>query len=548
MNIGGGARFISRTRRSSALPRRVVALLSLSGLALLVLAMTAEAAVPVPTVSIPAAGRGIAFDTTSIDLANFGYTEHEFLVSGDAHAFVNTATLGENGIWAAAPGVSSPFTTRILVRTPENPADFNGTVIVEWLNVSGGVDAAPEWDYSHVELLRSGYAWVGVTAQFDGAQFLPEFDSVRYASIFHPGDSFSYDIYSQGAQAILQGNPRPLGALTPLVRRVLATGESQSASRMMTYYNAVQPVARVFNGFLIHSAGSGADLSQSLAGAGVLGGPSFPAPAGVPATPDIPVPPTAFIRGDLAQPVQFVNTETDITVLGAGFSVHNQPDSGTFRMWEIAGATHADSYLLEFAGADAAASGLPVPPFDCGNPPTNNGPAETFVLRAAFDALNRWTGIFRVPPPIGPRLATTTVTAPEPEVLIDRNPATGNAIGGIQLPPMAVPIGTLTGIRPPAAVAANENCILFGAASPWDGGADPWDGVAGIDPAPFPAPSLAKLYGTKQNYVDKFAAATASSIFQGFLLWADVFEMIGLAEEAEVPQGSANNAAIIPDP
>ena len=42
---------------------------------------------------------------------------------------------------------------------------FNGTVVVEWLNVSGGVDAAPDWTFAHTELIREGYAWVGVSAQ-----------------------------------------------------------------------------------------------------------------------------------------------------------------------------------------------------------------------------------------------------------------------------------------------------------------------------------------------------------------------------------------------
>ena len=521
---------------------------SLACSALLMVTMTARAAEPVPTVSIPPSGEhGIPFDTSSINLADFGYAETEFLLSGNAQAFVNAGTLGNDGVWPVAAGASAPYVTRMLVRTPINAAKFNGTVVVEWLNVSGGVDAAPEWDYSHVELLRGGYAWVGVTAQYVGAAFLPEFDGTRYAAIFHPGDSFSYDMFSQAGAAIRHGDPQPLGALTPLVRRVLAAGESQSAFRMVTYYNAIQPVAQVYDGFFIHSAGSGTALSQSFAGGGILGGAQAPTPPGVPATPDIAVPATAFIRSDLAQPVMFVNTETDVTVLGAGFSVHNQPDSGTFRMWELAGTTHADSYLLEFAAADAAKSGLVAPPFQCGNPPLNNGP-ETFGLRAALHALNAWTGVVRFAPPIGPRFATTTTTAPLPSVSINRNPATGNAIGGIQLPQVAVPIETLTGVRPPAAVAANVDCILFGAASPWDGGADPWDGVSGIDPAPFPAPSLAALYGTKQNYIDRYLAAMITSMYQGFLRWDDALDAIGVAAAANVPQGSAFNADILPSP
>jgi hypothetical protein len=94
---------------------------------------------------------------------------------------------------------------------------------------------------------------------------------------------------------------------------------------MITYYNAIHPVAHVYQGFLIHSAGAGAALSQSTAGAGPSGANPIPAPPGVPATANIPVRGNAFIRGDQRQPVMFLNSETDVSLLGAGFSVHNQP-------------------------------------------------------------------------------------------------------------------------------------------------------------------------------------------------------------------------------
>lgn len=530
--------------------RARLVLLIAQWIGLAVASTAALAAEPIPTVSLPpAAGRGVAFDTTAVDLASAGYTEQEFFISGNARAYVNSGTFGDDGIWNVSPGATAPYVTRMLVRTPTDPEKFNGTVVVEWLNVSGGVDAAPEWDYAHVELLREGYAWVGVTAQFAGAAFLHIYDSVRYASIFHPGDSWSYDIYSQTGIAILHGNPQPLGALTQRVHSLIAEGESQSASRMFTYYNAIQPVAQVYQGFLIHSSGSGAQLSQLLAAVGVLGGASVPAPPGIPATADITVPATAFIRDDLRQPVLFFNTETDVQVLGAGFSVHNQPDSNTFRMWEVAGTTHADAYLLKWAAADAAQSGLATPPFNCGNPPINNGP-ETFGIRAATRALALWTRDPQIRPASAPRLSVQIVTSPEPAAVIDRDPATGNAIGGIRLPPIAVPIETLSGIRPPAAVAANETCILFGAASPWDGDVDPWDlpPNTDLDPAPIPAPSLAALYGTKINYLEKYGTATLQSVFEGFLLPGDILEEFHLAEEAKVPEGAASNAAILPNP
>ena len=99
-------------------------------------------------------------------------------------------------------------------------------------------------------------------------------------------------------------------------------------------------------------------------------------------------------------------------------------------------------------------------------------------------------------------------------------------------------------------MAANETCILFGAASPWDGDVDPWDvrPNTDLDPAPIPAPSLAALYGTKINYLEQYGTATLQSVFEGFLLPGDILEEFHLAEEAKVPEGAASNAAILPNP
>ncbi len=45
---------------------------------------------------------------------------------------------------------------------------FNGTVVVEWLNVSAGSDTDPGLGYAAAELDREGYAYVGVSAQQAG--------------------------------------------------------------------------------------------------------------------------------------------------------------------------------------------------------------------------------------------------------------------------------------------------------------------------------------------------------------------------------------------
>ena len=132
-------------------------------------------------------------------------------------------------MWTVTPGTvppsdPAPYTTREVVYRPIDPKKFNGTVIVEWLNVSGQVDADPDWTQTHNELIRDGFAWVGVSAQAVGLNQLKcpattppappcpaPGDPARYGMLSHPGDSYSYDIFSQAGQAIrdqLGADPR----------------------------------------------------------------------------------------------------------------------------------------------------------------------------------------------------------------------------------------------------------------------------------------------------------------------------------------------------
>ena len=87
------------------------------------------------------------------------------------------------------------------------------------MNVSGGVDAGPDFTFLGPELMRSGTVWVGVSAQLIGVEGgtvavttgvqndaigkgLVNIDPARYGSLDLPGDSFSYDIYTQVARAL----------------------------------------------------------------------------------------------------------------------------------------------------------------------------------------------------------------------------------------------------------------------------------------------------------------------------------------------------------
>jgi hypothetical protein len=198
---------------------------------------------------------------TMFDLSSVGYTEAEYSFSGVASAYSRVSEA------VRLSGEEAPFTTRLLVYRPADDALFKGTVWVEWLNVSGGLDAAPDWVCAHTELVRRGAAWVGVSAQQIGvvggtsilgmkSPGLVGMDQARYGGLSHPGDRFSYDIYTKATQAVRAAKDTILNGLP--IERVLAIGESQSAFRLTTYINDIDPLSQVHDGFVVHARGGNA--------------------------------------------------------------------------------------------------------------------------------------------------------------------------------------------------------------------------------------------------------------------------------------------------
>ena len=387
-----------------------------------------------PSVSPVTGGLGVpvVFGTTTFDLASVGYTQSEHFLSGTAAEYSPTKALTSDGRWDVSVASRAQYKTRIVVQRPAKARDFNGTVFVEWFNDSGLADANPDWVQSHAELIREGYAWVGVSAQALG-QFTLKLppnptpwvgDPARYGSLSHPGDAYSYDIFKQAGEAVRDDSKAVMGGLRP--KRVLAIGESQSAGWLTSFINGVQPRTHTFDGFLVHSRGG------------------FASPIG-----DSWPPTPVFIRDDLDVPVLQFETETDLTQLG--FVAARQADTDRLRTWEVAGTSHYDLYGLQTgltdigdrAGAAAWFDSMlhptnqPHPLITCGRP-INTGP-QSLVLRAAVHALDRWVAKGTLPP-VSPRIETTP--GPSPQIKRDVN---GIAIGGIRTPAVDAPVAIITG-------------------------------------------------------------------------------------------------------
>ena len=431
-----------------------------------------------------------------------GWVESEYAVEGTATSYSSPGPLPTDGQWTlietaddprADITTNAPYRTRIVVRRPAKAKDFNGTVVVEWLNVSGGLDASPDYSYAKDEILRSGTAWVGVSAQSIGVEGgavavpikvatdagagkgLRVLDPARYADLHHPGDAFSYDIFTQAARALRSPKTLdPLGGLSP--KHVLAIGESQSAFALTTYIDGVQPLTREFDGFLVHSRGGAA---------APLGSPG----RGIDIAGTISGAPTR-LRTDLAAPILVLETETD--VLGIlNYQPASQPDGPRIRIWEVAGTAHADRYLVGTIGEQI---GCPAP--------INAGPGH-FAVAAALHSLIRWVAD-GVAPPRAPRLEINGTAYVRDEF--------GNVKGGIRTPLVDVPVDTLSGESGGGSVA----CLLFGTTTP------------------LTADQLSARYPSRAKYLAEYRAAAERAITAGFVLPADRAELLAAADPSRI--------------
>ena len=328
--------------------------------------------------------------------------------------------------------------------------------------MSGGPESDPQFGYFGSEILRGGYAYVDVSAQALGINGGPAVlpgappykglratDPERYGSLEHPGDQFSYDIFSQvGAALRSPGSTPALGPLRAL--HILATGQSQSAMRLTTYIDGVDSIAHVYDGYLVQSrfksaAPLGADASSSP-------------PAGV------------KIRDDVGVPVLIYETETDLGPL-VDFGPARQPDTDHVHTWEVAGTAHIDGYLTGNASS-------------CPDGP-NLGPGHYVDDAAIHAVLNEWVVHGTAPPTASP----LQLDNGQPEVARDaqrKRPGRG-----------AHPVGRCPGrgaLGEPTSPGGSFLCSLVGTTKPFD------------------ASTLSALYGNRQDYLAKFKASLDRAI------------------------------------
>lgn len=398
---------------------------------------------------------------TDPGIASNGYIEQEFFFQGNANYY--NLPVDANGIGQTGTVIgSAPYKTRMIVRRPACPEAFNGVVILEWVNVTPGYN----WDFMWMEssqfLMRKGYAYVGVSAQRVGVQGssptgLTYWCPARYGTLdVTAGGSFthdelSYDIFSQAAQAIRKPQGvDPLGGLHAKI--IIAIGCSQSDVYLVQYYNGVQPLVNVIDGFYLVQGGS------------------------------------LKLRTDIPTKAFKVNTENDLLAIGAQLA--RQPDSNHLRSWEVAGTSHVSYDINQTRIPFLVRDGLPLPnATTCVKQPAMSRIPTSRVFNAIYGHLVAWI-TKGIPPATAPLIELTSVSPP----VAARNEL-GNALGGIQLSQLAVPLATNTGAN-----SGSGFCILYGSYTPFD------------------EATLESLYHNHDSYVDKVVHVDNYNLEKGYIV------------------------------
>lgn len=402
-----------------------------------------------------AAGHDYPFFSTNRHLAAEGYVEEEFFIEGEAapsSVGYGAKTFERN----SAAGDAQPFKTRVIVRRP-NAERFNGVAVVEWLNVSNRFEADNVWLATQDHLVKSGYAWFGVSAQgLGGVETLKAWSPTRYGSLNIPNEGrmavepLSLDIFHQAVTAVRGG--AFLGGLSP--KTLIATGQSQSAIWLSSYINGGMASDRMVDGFLLVSA-SGAKVD-----------------------PAVSVPVLRIVaEGDAAS--------ADLKA--------QQDDAANFRQWEIAGTSHVDRDLraareplqLRDLGASTQAELAP----KCANPAIGTTTPARLVLAAGLDGLARWSRGGQALPN-APRLKRG-----DDGLMRDK---AGLVEGGIRLPSMEAPLGLNLGPNEGASA-----CSSQGSFTPYD------------------LATLRRLYPSKSAYLRAVDKSVRKNVRRGFLLRAD---------------------------
>jgi Alpha/beta hydrolase domain len=472
-----------------------------------------------PTTSTSHPWDGAAWQTTPIRLGRYGFVEDEYLLSGTANVYGWVPRSNyETTIQA-----SGAYTTQMDIRRPKDMRRWSGRVVVEISNMSSGYNFAAIWSAIWQRVVKRGDVFIGITSKPNVIPGLLRFDAQRYSRLsfanpvpadqqacgslptdpdYNPNLSKLYengliwDVLTQVGRSLkTTGKANPLGRPAS---RVYLSGESQSSGFLETYYKWFTPAALLPTGKPVYDG----ILSETLVGR--------QAPINQCANVTTPLAADDPQNGQIGRgvgrsvPWMEINSQWDYPA-ARGYGPYRNSNSAhnKARFWELAGANHGWAWQYKYGDAseaDLAKAGFDVPSSYDWQCTVNNPEVPLYMAeKAAYEALDTWvrngTAPSIAPPivtkPIDPSIAQGTFRdAPYYD-------AFGNAMGGLRLPMVAVPVASFG----PGQYALSGSCPQI---------------------APFAPEILGQLYRNRGDYIARYQAVTAQLVEDGFILPEDV--------------------------
>lgn len=397
-------------------------------------------AVALPTLSAPVTGPGAMFDSApsqarGLDLAHFRYKTTEYFASGTADG--------------------KAYTTRVVIREPQDTRKFSGLVLAESMHVSG---AAHAFEFTAAYVMDSGHAAVEILTT-SPKQFT-DFNAERYARL-SIADGQQNEIIAQ-VGALIKSARGPLGSN---VRKIVLAGTSMSSGTLINYLPShmvlrTPEMKGIYDGFLPTSTGS--------------------------TIREIDVP--------LIEMPTLHEVETNVPRRQDGDEPGKQ-----FRLYEVAGIGHVDSR-----------DNVRLIPNPCAK--ELNPVLSQAYFSVGLHHLLRWVDE-GIAPPRAPRvLLDRDVSNDGSQMALDTH---GNPQGGIRTPWVDVPVAKYGPViaaaepliaNPSDYVKANglQGAQIMCRLASWQ--------------EPFPAAKLRELYGSKREYLRRFEARLDELEKQGWSL------------------------------
>jgi hypothetical protein len=390
-------------------------------------------------------------------------------------------------------------------------------------------DLDAQWQFSCDYFLAHKDVWVGVTVKPVTVRALKTFDPKRYAPLsmanpFPPDktcpkpislfpdstpateNGLVWDILSQVGALLKSTSPKnPLHGFD--VKRVFATGYSQTGGYLVPYINFIHPLPTaslengrpVYDGFLV---GDGDGLAISLNQC------SAPLKPGDP----------RFVIQPRSEPVISLGTQT--LLVPNVFARRGDSDSLTdqYRRYEVPGASHISKRGMGFfpSPADIMRTGVPQLPLACTEIDSfglTDFPLEYF-MNGAFANLEAWVRSGTVPPKTPWIKVKNVPGVPFPVPELDQY---GNAIGGVPVPYIEAPIATYNTRSNSKDPRVALFCSLMGYK------------------IPLKKEILTQLYPTHDAYVTKVKESVEALVRERLIIQEDGLKIIKEAEQAAVP-------------